>query len=190
MNAPASRLTLIVLAAITLSARAQTPPAPSVPMCQANQLSLATDDEDGSFNGMSHSGTLLVLRNIASNACRLAATPQLSFEDSAHTGVAIALEPKNNPFRGPVVNGRHLPMGHGPVVIPIVIAPGAEATATLTWVSNDVYDHGTCLTPATILVKVDAATLHAPFDRHVCGADPAHVTITFTRFALDPVYKP
>ena len=158
-------------------------------MCQSNQLSLGTDSENGNFDGMSHSGTLLVLRNISSTACRIQPTPQISFQTVDHKPVPVTVSQKN-PFAGPVVDGKRLPMGHGPVVIPIVVAPAAEATAPLTWVSGDVYDHGTCLTPASIEITLGGNTLQAPFNGHVCGPDTTHVIVTANRFALDPVYKP
>ncbi len=187
-----SLLVLAVFAALSChSARAQTPSqsAPKIASCQANQLSLGTDAENGNFNGMSHSGTLLVLRNISPSVCRLQPFAQLSFQDSEHKAVPITIS-QQSPFEGPIVNGKRLPMGHGPVVIPILLASGAEATLTLRWVSGDVYDHGTCVTPTSLLLKIGNTTVQTAFDGHICGQDAAHVGITATRFGLDPVYKP
>lgn len=184
---------LILAFTITLfpsAAHAQQPAIKAVLMCQSNQLSLGTDDENGNFDGMSHSGTLLVLRNISSTACRIQPIPQISFKTSAGKDVPIVVTQKNNPFQGPLVNGKRVPMGHGPVVIPITVVPNAEATLTLTWVSGDVYDHGTCLTPAALLLTLRGSTLQTPFSGHVCGPDPSHVGISATRFALDPTSSP
>lgn len=44
-------------------------------MCKASDLALGTDSEHGNFNGMSYSGTLLVLRNLSSAACHVAVRP-------------------------------------------------------------------------------------------------------------------
>lgn len=183
-------LVLVLLTAISPSSahsQAQSQPTASIAMCQVNQLSLGTDAENGSFNGMSHSGTLLVLRNISPSVCRLP-VPQLSFQDSEHKPVPITIDQKS-PFEGSVVNGKRLPMGHRPVVVPLLLASGAEATLTLHWVSGDVYDHGTCVTPASLLLKIGDSTLQTAFDGHVCGPDASHITINATRFALDLVYK-
>lgn len=185
-------LILVLLSALSCRlghAQAQSQPAPSIATCQANQLSLSTDAENGNFNGMSHSGTLLVLRNISPSVCRLQPVAQISFHDSEHKPVPITVN-QQNPFEGPLVDGKRLPMGHGPVVVPILLASGAEATLTLRWVSGDVYDHGTCLTPASLLLKIGDSTLQTASDGHICGPDAAHVTMTATRFAIDPVYKP
>ena len=180
---------LAALFACPVHVQAQSRTAPPIAPCHSDQLSLSTDAENGNFNGMSHSGTLLVLRNISPSVCSLQPVPQLSFKDSRHKTIPITVDQKN-PFQGPIVNGKHLPMGHGPVVLPLLLAPGAEATLTLRWVSGAVYDHGTCLTPSSLLLKIGDSTLQTAFDCHICGPDASHVTITATKFELDPVYKP
>ncbi len=176
--------TLMALSLVSPLAHAQKSPAP-LPLCQPTQLSLGTDGENGNFNGMSHSGTLLVLRNISPSACRLQPIPQLALQTSQGKPVSITIT-QSNPFTGPTANGKRLPMGHGPAVVPILLAPAAEATLTLRWVSGNVYDHGTCVTPASILVTLEGGTLQTPFSGSLCGPDPAHIAVTATRLATDP----
>ena len=110
----------------------------TVPDCSSSQIALNTDAEDGRFNGMSHSGTLLVLRNDSTTACRLDPFAQIVLKDRRSNALNVAVHPATA-FQGPVVKGRPLPMGHGPVVLPIVLAPGAEATASLRWVSGSCF---------------------------------------------------
>jgi Protein of unknown function (DUF4232) len=168
----------LVLLALTLAAPAAY--AAAVPACTANQLSLTLDAENGNFDGMSHSGTLLVLRNIGPDACSVPAFPTLTFRDAAHATLAIT--------------GRtpgFLPgMGHGPVMLPAIVASGAELTSSLRWVSGDVYDHGTCLSPATLSVTIGGTELSTTLIGNICGESPTKITYTSTRLNPDPVYKP
>ena len=116
--------------------------AQSAPACTSSQISAATDAENGNFDGMSHSGTLLVLRNIGPTACSVAGFPQLTFMDAAGKALAI---------------GREVPKGMhpGPVIVPVTVVPGAEVTATLRWVSGDVYSpRGECFAAASVSVKI------------------------------------
>lgn len=94
--------------------------------CPASWLSLALDPENGTFNGMSHSGTLLVLRNLGPMACTVPALPTLRFEDAHH-------HPLDVTRKAPV--GMH----PGPVMLPVVVPPNAELTSRLLWVDGDVF---------------------------------------------------
>jgi len=167
----------LALLALTLAAPAVHA---AVPACTANQLSLTLDSENGNFDGMSHSGTLLVLRNIGSDACSVPAFPTLTFRDAAHATLSIT---RSTP-------GFRPGMGHGPVMLPAIVAPGAELTASLRWVSGDVYDHGTCLSPATLSVTIAGQELTTALTGNICGESPSKVTYTTTRLNPDPVYKP
>ncbi|WP_263384842.1 DUF4232 domain-containing protein [Granulicella arctica] len=149
----------------------------AVPACASNQISLATDSEGGNFDGMSHGGTLLILRNIGPDACSVPGFPVLIFRDAAKATVAITRQ---------VPPGMH----PGPVILPAIIAPNAEVTASLRWVSGDVFDHGTCLTPATLSINIGGTELTTAFDYHLCGPTPAKITYESTRLVPDPVYTP
>ncbi len=159
---------IIALAAVALANAATSSPA-SVPRlrdCSASQLSITFDGENGNFSGMSQSGTLLVVRNIGATACRVPALPELHFEDSAHQALSIERQ---------VPKGMH----PGPVVVPVGIAPGAEATALLHWVSGDVYDGHHCVSSATAIVQIGASEYRQTFSGHFCS--PANTPATFTQ---------
>ena len=83
----------------------------AAPPCKASDLSLGTDDENGSFNGMSHLGTLLVLRNLSTTACSVPARPEISFLDASKSKASplpIKLEIPGAKFMHP-----------GPVMLPV-----------------------------------------------------------------------
>ena len=162
---------------LALSLLAPSACAAILPACTGSQISLATDGENGNFDGMSHSGTLLILRNISPNACTIPGFPVLTFRDVSKT---------------PLLVTREVPrfMHPGPVVVPSIVAPGAEVTASLRWVSGDVYDHGVCVEPTTVSVAIGGQEITAPVSAHICGPDPSKITFTATRLISDPVYKP
>ena len=160
---------------------AATLPGANVPMCAADDLSLDTDDENGNFDATSHSGVLVVLRNVSSRACRVHAIPQIQFSDK--TGPLKA--------KGEMAGFTRPGLGHGPVVLPVIVAAGAELTSSLRWVSGEVFDQNTCISPTTLSVTIQGGKQSTPLQAHLCG-DTDHGGITFeqTRFALDPVYTP
>lgn len=163
-----------LLAVLGLSVSAtRAAPAP-YPACTVSQLSLGFDDEGGTFNGMSQSGTLLVLRNIGTTPCRVQALPHLHFEDTA----GHALNAARRSSAG---------MLHGPVLLPVLVMPEAEVTARLHWVSGDVYDGHHCLAPATAVLDLPDGVLRQSFERHMCA--PAGSTGFFDQAPLraDPM---
>ena len=162
------------------------PPSPNgVRMCAVNDVSLATDDENGSFNGMSHSGTLVVLRNLSSTACSVPAIPQITFADQAG---ALKATLQTAGF-GRQSNG--MVLGHGPVVLPVVIAPEAEVTSKLRWVSGEVYGKNICIAPTRLSVTLGEKQQTTTIGAHLCG-DAANGSVSYeaTHFAADPVYTP
>jgi hypothetical protein len=141
----------------------------ALPPCDGGLL-MRLDGEDGAFNGMSHSGALLVIRNLGPAPCRMPGLPKLRVQDNRGHDLPIT---------------RRAPPGlhPGPVVLPV--APGAEVTAGLRWVSGDVYDHGRCLTPDRVVVSLGAQTLTAPWPGgFICGR--AGATVTFEQPVLRP----
>jgi len=106
-----------MLALLALSALAAAPtPAPAP--CRAESLALRTDAADGDFNGMSHGGTWLVVRNTGSTTCLLPGLPTVLFLDAK--GQSLPIERKAPPGMHP-----------GPVVIPVALKPGQEYTLSL-----------------------------------------------------------
>ena len=141
--------------------------------CAANQLSVGTDDENGSFRGVNRSGTLLVLRNIGAVACSVQPFPVLRFQDGQGTLLAIAGTVEGSRFLHP-----------GPVVLPPVVPPGAEVTLTLRWVSGGVSEHGSCAEAASVALQIGSEFLSTPYRTTICG-EP-RPTYTMTRLRLDP----
>lgn len=158
----------------TCLAQAAQPPA----LCTANQLTFSTDAEDGNFNGMSHGGTLAVVRNIGPSACRITPLPQLTFTDAAGKDLGATATVAGARFMHP-----------GPIVLPIIVPAGAEITATLRWVSGEVYDMSACIEPTILHARFGTIGLHAKAGARICGEAGKPLTFETSRFAADPVYK-
>lgn len=152
----------------------QSPPTRAA--CSASQLSLALDDEDGYFSGMSQSGTLLVLRNLGPETCKIPARPTIGFEDAGRRPLRILLES---------------PAGTrpGPVLLPVAVPVEAEVTSQLRWVSGDVYDGHNCVSPAFLTVAVGMEVLRVALTgRRFCGAAGKAPSYSMTPLKRDPVY--
>ena len=164
-------------AAVTLSSfTVQAQPARSS-LCTVNQLFLSTDAENGSFNGMAHSGTLLIIRNVSPGPCSLFPISQISFTDK--TG-------KDLGAKGILPGARF--MHPGPVVLPFDLPAGAVATASLRWISSSVYDKNACIDPKKIRVNFGSATLTADVGVTLCGDATLGITFDQARFALGPFH--
>jgi len=144
------------------------------PLCHATQLSFAVDDENGYFNGMSHSGTLLVLRNLGPNTCTVPARPVIVFEDAAHHPLSISSE---------APRGMH----PGPVILPAVIPVGAEVTSEIRWVSSDAFDANNSISPAYITLSIVGGTLRTKFEGRLFGPADKQPMYTMTLFKRDPM---
>lgn len=151
---------------------------PAIRMCKATDMSLGTDDENGSFNGMSHSGTLLVLRNLSLTPCRVPQRPHITFVDKDNKALPMTLNIPGSKFMHP-----------GPVLVPVVVAPDAEVTAKLRWVSGEVYDQSVCADPLTMVVELEGRTQQTPLAAHICGEQAKGVTFSATPLAVDPQFK-
>ena len=143
-----------------LAAAAMPIPMPAMamraPACSRYQLTLRTDDRDGDFNGMSHSGTYLILRNMGPRACSLPGLPLVSFRD-AHG--------RTLPITRTAPPGMH----PGPVVLPAVIPPRGEVQTGVRWVSGQVYDHGRCWSVASVRVAVGTGGVARRLTATICG---------------------
>ena len=144
----------------------------AAPECRAGALRLRLDSGNGEFNGMSHSGVLVMLRNAGARACRVPGLPLVEALDA--TGAAL-------PVARQVPPGMH----PGPVIVPVRIAPGAAVSTPLRWVTGPVFDHSRCFTPAKLRVTAGAVVLAAPWDGgQVCGEAGAPATFQ------QPVLRP
>lgn len=124
---------------------------------------------------MSHSGTLLVLRNLGPDACSVPARPVVVFEDAAHHTLPSGIQ---------IPRGMH----PGPVILPVVIPVGAEVTSRMRWVSGDAYGANNGISPAFITLRVDGQTLSRKFSGQLFGPARKHPEYSASFFTLDPPY--
>lgn len=136
----------------------------ALPACRPAQLRLSTDDRGGDFNGMSHSGIELSLRNLG-RACRLPALPRVTMLD--RRGRALAAR------RDPPVVGMH----PGPAMLPVRLGAGRRATIDLRWVSGAVFDGNRSVNAAMVAVRIGAGLVRAPLGARLYG--PARGGVTF-----------
>lgn len=144
-------LLLAMASACTTSASADVQP------CQPRQLELSLDDGGGDFNGMSHSGTYVVLRNNGASACRVPARPDVTFLDAHETPLRASLQP---------IPGMH----PGPVLLPVEIPAQASVRASLRWVTGEVFDDTQCIDPVWLRIGIGEGALTTPFRGHLCGS--------------------
>lgn len=129
---------------------------PAVPPCTPAMVSLSVDASEGDFNGMSHSGTWLVVANRGSEACTLIGLPTVVMKDAK--GLVL-----------PVKRQAPVGMHPGPVVVPVRLEPGATARMSLRWVSGDVYDQGRCVDASAVEVTFGKLVLRTGLQGHLCG---------------------
>lgn len=138
-------------------------PPPSPPACHAGQLRLSASRDDGAFDGMSHSGVELVIRNRGAD-CVLAALPRVELRDAGgRTAPAMRRAPP----------GLH----PGPQATPVRLAAGGRAAIDLRWVSGPVYPANRRVAAASVSVRIGRARLTAPLAAVLYG--PAGRAVPF-----------
>ena len=163
-------LALFLLLAANAAAHAQSVAMRTQPCTQSN-VSVAFDDANGRFNGKTESGGLLVIRNFGDQPCTVLPRPAFRFEDK-----------DSNPLDLTWAAPRF--MHPGPVMIPIIIPPGAEVTGHMQWVSSPSDLSLSCVRSAIMEVKLDGDTgPRIPFGHDLCGK-----TFTLEPLHPDPVY--
>jgi membrane-bound inhibitor of C-type lysozyme len=135
--------------------------------CAPTQLALGLDAGDGRFDGMSHSGTMLVLRNTGTTACTISAQPSLTFTDADQQTLEITTQSPSDTHPAPA---------------PITLAPGASVTSDIRWISGNVYDNGHCESPAHVSLAIGKQQISAAFAGRLCGADGKSSIYTATAF--------
>lgn len=135
--------------------------------CTPLQLDLRLDAGNGRFNGMSHAGTMLVVRNTGTVACTIAATPSPKLRDARRQSLFFMAQSASSP-------ATQSPR--------LVLAPGASVESDMRWVSGNVYDDGHCESPAFITLAIGAGTVTAPFEGRLCGAGGKPSTYSITPF--------
>jgi hypothetical protein len=144
----------------------------SIPACAGRDLAVSTDARDGDFNGMSHGGTLLIVRNQGRRACTVPGLPMVTLSDAR--GQAL-----------PAVRRAPAGMHPGPVVRPVTLRPGQRLGTGLRWVSGPVYDRSRCYDAASVSVAIGRAVVRASLRAHLCG--PAAGPATFDQPVLASV---
>lgn len=157
-----SLFALILASPLALGAARPAPP------CRMAQLRLSLDGRHGDFNGMSHSGTEISIRNMGPD-CMLPALPRIEFRDARGRTLPVERKASRGIDRGPViaavrVHGRH------------------RAATALRWVSGPVYPRSRAVRTATVTVRLGTAALRAPLVAVLYG--PAGKPITFDQAPL------
>lgn len=153
----------MLLAAPSVATASTAPPA-----CRADQLRLSLDPHGGDFNGMSHSGTELSIRNLGAD-CLLVALPVIRLSDARGRALpAIRQAPRG--------------MHPGPVLMPVRLSGGRRAATDLRWVSGPVFPHSRSVRVARITVQVGTKVLRASLPATLYGE--AGKPITFDQTPL------
>ncbi|MNG54595.1 hypothetical protein D3C79_126430 [compost metagenome] len=129
----------------------------SILPCEASDMAVHTDDQGRLYDGMSQSGTTLVLSNTGPGACMLPPRPVLTFSDAAHHPMPV----ERRTVRG---------MNPGPVLPPVIVPADGELQILLSRVSSDAFDGANCIRPAFVSLDLAGGTLTVPFDRQMCAA--------------------
>jgi hypothetical protein len=149
------------------------------PACGPAQLSFKVDAKNGEFDGMSQSGTLVILRNRGQTACTVPARPELSFLDRA--GQPVAVSPR-------AVRG----MRPGPVLLPVTVPAGAELSSEVRWVSSDAYGANNCVAFKSVAISLGTRRLTAALEResHMCGPADQNPSYAVTPLRRDAAGSP
>lgn len=134
----------------------------AVPACAATQLRLSADGRDGDFNGMSHGGSRLSIRNLGRD-CMLPARSQVLFYGADGKRIAV-----------------HTAWARGKPPERVRIAAGHRAAMEVRWVSSRVYSHSRGLRAAWVGVRAGTALLRTPLDATLYGASGRPVEVRQT----------
>jgi hypothetical protein len=136
----------------------------TVPMCQADQLTLSVHNAQVDSGGKSPPDMVLSVLNHGNASCTLPARPEVGFEDGRHQVVPAAM--------------RRFPGMHpGPVLVPIVLPAHASAASEVRWVSG-------CATPAFVSLQIAGQVIRTPFQGGLCASHEAGPYYRATLFAL------
>jgi hypothetical protein len=135
------------------------------------QLSLTFEGKGGNLNGLSQSGTLLVMRTIGSRAypCR----SSLVFEDASNTRLPI--------FRKALPGMHHLVIISTPIL-------GTQASSEMYSLSGDVSDISKYFSTASFRIALGTDILRASFSGHHRVASGQDAKYRLAYLKRDPVY--
>lgn len=140
--------------------------------CTPAELAFSLDSGDGRFNGMSHSGTRLILHNIGTTACTVPIQPLPAFSNASKGTLGNTAQGSSD--------STHASMP------PITLMPGATVSSDMSWVSSNVYDNGHCESPTSITLTLDKQTVTSNFTGHMCGPNGKPLAYTLTPFRAGP----
>ncbi|EKS6645675.1 DUF4232 domain-containing protein [Enterobacter hormaechei] len=130
-------------------------------LCQAANLKMSIDHRDGQYDGMSHRGVVLDIRNTGTTACKLDARPDLIFSGTLSDGTTATAKAKSSPGMHP-----------GPVLPPVILAPQQTQHSLIRWVSGDMFDDGhNCITTGRALLSVGDHTLSTAAEFYMCAPE-------------------
>jgi hypothetical protein len=121
--------------------------ASALPACRPDQLRLSAENADGRFDGMSHSGTELSIRNVG-RACTLPALPPVVMLNARGRLLPAVSEPSPDRSRGRAMR-------------PVRLAGGHRATIDLRWVSGAVFERNRSVTAAIVAVRIGRGLIRA-----------------------------
>ena len=158
----------MLLPSLMLAAQAAlgTPTPVAAPACLATQLRLTLDARDGDFNGMSHSGTKLSIRNTGPD-CTLPALPVIRMLDARGRTL-------------PAMRQKPVGMHPGPVVVPVRLGRGHRAVTDLRWVSGPVFPQSRSVRSTMVTVRIGTVMLRAPLPAVLYGDVKKPVTFEQT----------
>lgn len=122
--------------------------APSLPECRPAQLRLSADGRDGAFNGMSHAGVRLTVRNVGPD-CLLPALPLVQLRDAS--GRVL-----------PAARGAPVGMHPGPALVPVRLSGGHAASTDIRWVSAPVFPRSRSVRASTITLRLMGGIVRSP----------------------------
>jgi hypothetical protein len=116
--------------------------------CRPSQLRLSLSGRDGAFDGMSHSGIEVSIRNSGPD-CKIPVLPRIAFLDVRGRSL-------------PAVRRAPVGMYPEPVMVTLRLPGGHRASTDLRWVSSPIYPHSRSIQAAVITVSFGSATMRAP----------------------------
>lgn len=137
--------------------------------CAASDLQLVLDSQNGAFDGMSHTGTFMTVKNKGGKACLLPAYPSVQFQTDDGKSVPV----KRQAADGDTPAEDTLQTG-----IDLVLPRQSALHSALRWVSGDVYGgpHD-CHTVTSLVVTVGGNRLSYPLHSIFCSPEQGRVVV-------------
>ena len=130
-------------------------------LCQPGNLRLSIDHRNGQYDGMSHRGVVLDIRNTGTTDCELDARPDLTFSGALNDGTPATAEAQSPAGMHP-----------GPVLPPVTLAPQQTQHTLIRWVSGDVFDDGhNCITTNSAQLSVGGHMLSVAAEFYMCAPE-------------------